>query len=190
MKTLRYPICPCLNQFNLIAFVIFMHFTMLWTIWRQLLNQIWRRCDAVLSKKKLLNIFIFYRKRGRGSLKQKAAAARLHETERSGCKGSGRKGWGWLGPAALTGYASEAPIILLINMISQRTKKATAAPAMPCHLFRFSAFPQPLLLLLLALASFAFYANFTADEHSKRSKGHTAEKRERGRERKETQEAG
>lgn len=88
---------------------------------------------------------------------------------------------GRFGPATLTGYASEAPIILLINMISQRTKKATAAPAMPlaaaahvpCHLFRFSAFPQPfpLLPLLLALASFAFYANFTADEHSKRSKG-------------------
>lgn len=87
---------------------------------------------------------------------------------------------GRFGPATLTGYASEAPIILLINMISQKTKKATAAPAMPlaaahvpCHLFRFSAFPQPfpLLPLLLALASFAFYANFTADEHSKRSKG-------------------
>lgn len=96
---------------------------------------------------------------------------------------------GRFGPATLTGYASEAPIILLINMISQRTKKATAAPAMPlaaahvpCHLFRFSAFPQPfpLLPLLLALASFAFYANFTADEHSKRSKGHTAERRREG----------
>lgn len=112
------------------------------------------------------------------SQKQKAAAAHLHE-------GGGRREElvereGRFGPATLTGYASEAPIILLINMISQRTKKATAALAMPpaaahvpCHLFRFSAFPQPfpLLPLLLALASFAFYANFTADEHSKRSKG-------------------
>lgn len=37
-----------------------MHFTMLWTIWRQLLNQIWRRRHRI---KKLLNIFLFYKKR-------------------------------------------------------------------------------------------------------------------------------
>ncbi|KAM8709280.1 hypothetical protein ACLKA7_016136 [Drosophila subpalustris] len=56
-------------------------------------------------------------------------------------------------------------------MISQRTKKATAAPALPSPSASVSS------LLAAVSASFAFYANFTAVEHSKRSKGYTASSR-------------